>query len=160
MKAKKTLILTCVAGILLSSLLYFYSPQEVATHFNSKGVPNGWMSKNTCFLFWIITYLLMTALYLGIDGIIKKMPEKFRGLPEKKEEQTQIISRYVLTLGATCNVFFITLEVIVFKANMHLRPSLNMTVANTVIGIFTGYVIIWLILFLRKIRQFKRGENQ
>lgn len=153
MTSKKMLILTCLLGIGLTIILYFYSSESVAVHFNTQGIPNSWMNRNINLIFWIITYVFMTGLYLGIQYSFDKIPVKFFNIPnrsywlhpDRRKHTFSLTANIVFKLGVACNLFFISLELIIFKTNMQQGVQLNTSITNILIGIFLAYVILWMI---------------
>ncbi len=160
------LILTCVVGVLLSLLVYFYSPPRIAIHFNYQGFPNGWMNKNNNLILWIMLYLLITGLYLSINYFLKGTSTrlmKYSGKeislnPEEKEEKVWLISNHIFKLGATCNLFFIVLQLTIFRVNIHKEPRLNIATVNVIIGLFLFYITIWIVQLYKKIKRLQKGK--
>lgn len=164
MNSKKILLLTCFLGILLSFIYYLYSPDTVPTHFNTQGIPDSWIDKNSNLILWVGMYLVMTALFSLIPLIIRKTPLKYINLPnkqywlapEKKDNTIQNVSDMLFQFGAVLNIFFIVLRFIVFRAVSYREYKLNTTSMFILLGMYSLYIIWWLVKFYR---QFTRISN-
>lgn len=161
MNSKKVLLVTCLLGMLLSIICYFYSPEKVAIHFNAKGIADSWASKNINLILWIAVYSIMTGFFLSIPLILKKTPIKFINMPNKQywlaperiDHTVTIVSNMLYRIGAALNIFFIVLGFIGFRANLFEEVRLDNTVVYILLGIFSIFTIGWLIKFYS---QFKK----
>lgn len=69
MKSRKTLFITtilCLLPILMGIILYDQMPAQIATHFNSQGVPNGYSPKEFAVFGLPIFLAMMNLLVHGI----------------------------------------------------------------------------------------------
>ena len=72
--------------LLLVSVLqtaYYYQGLSgtVASHFNTAGKPDGWMSKGVSAGFDIGAILLIAMIFLGIEFMIPRIPDSLVNLP-------------------------------------------------------------------------------
>src|SRR5438552_3237464 len=87
---RKTSLPTMVFALLaVSAALYFSSlyaqlPDVMASHFNARGVPNGWQTKSAFFSVLVGVSVLAAVIGFGIPRIISVMPMELINLPNKR----------------------------------------------------------------------------
>src|SRR5437762_12723974 len=108
-------------------------PDQVATHFDANGHPNGWMSRAADLLF---TALLGGGLPLFISGIcfaIRFLPPVMINLPrrdywlapERRAETSDYIFRQSLWFGCLMVCFVGGIHLLVVAANQRSSPQLS-----------------------------------
>ena len=145
------------AVIAIAQCFYFYPllPDITASHFDSAGVPNGWMKKDTLIIF----YLGMMALLVVIFFFMPRFPSRIRNLPnkdywladERKEETNKYINSSTLRMGIATFVFLIYVMQLVFEANLKPEPILSGYIMWALVLYFI-FIAVWLFKFYRRFR--------
>lgn len=154
-------------GIFLAQTVYYYSalPEKMASHFNAAGEADGWMSKNSFFIFEGGILLLILAEFTLIPYLIKILPASLINLPNKdfwlaKERRTETfaaIGEYFEWFSILLLALFIAINQLVFRANLK-QENLSATAIWLILGAFFAFTIFWLVKFFRRFK-IKTYEN-
>ena len=80
---KLLFVLLAVGAAIYFSSLYAQLPEVVASHFNARGVPNGWQTKSAFFSVLIGVSVLAAMVGFGIPRLIMLLPPDYINLPNK-----------------------------------------------------------------------------
>jgi uncharacterized membrane protein len=140
------------------SSLYAQLPDVMASHFNARGVPNGWQTKSAFFSVLAGVSVLAAVVVFGIPILITALPPEFINLPnkrywlapERRAETMGFLNGYFAWFG--CALFTVILITINFaiQANLHPEQRPDVTPMFFVLAAFVGFAI------LGTIRIFKR----
>src|SRR5437879_2682995 len=120
--------LAAYAAVHFSSY-YSQLPDVVASHFNARGVANGWQTKSAFFAVFVGVSVLAAVIGFGIPRIISAMPPQLINLPNKNywlapdhlaETQT-FLNNYFAWFG--CAVFLIIILTFDYAIQSNLRPA-------------------------------------
>ena len=151
-------ILIFLFAIAVTQSIYFYPqmPDTVASHFDRRGIPNGWMSKQ---MFFTI-YLGIMAFMIVIFHLIPKFPKQLTNIPnrdywlapERREETVRYIDNVAPRLGIATMLLFIYVFQYAMEANLMPEPVLSGNVGWAII-LFIIFIVIWMFKFLRRFRK-------
>jgi uncharacterized membrane protein len=148
------LITTCLANIAFAFGTLPWMPERVAIHFDSNGVPNGFMSPTTTALLlsFIVGFVGVTILGCSLLGamIAKHMPEHFN-IPNREywlneENRPKTVRRmcsYVESVGVVTMLVILQVQWEIFKANQMVPPKLEGNNLHIVTGVLLGVIAVY-----------------
>jgi len=144
-------------------------PDVVASHFNARGVANGWQTKPAFFTVFVGVSVLAAVIGFGIPHIISVMPPQLINLPNKQywlapdqlAETQAFLNNYFEWFG--CAVFLIIILTFDYAIQSNLHPDNRPDVSRMwyILAGFLAFVAVWIIrLLARFLRtpQEKRGS--
>jgi uncharacterized membrane protein len=126
---KLVFVLLAVGAAFYFSSLYAQLPEVVASHFNARGVPNGWQTKSAFFSVVIGVSVLAAVLGFGIPRLIMLLPPEYINLPnkgywlapERRADTMDFLNGYFAWFG--CALFAVVLLTINFAVQANLHPD-------------------------------------
>lgn len=157
-------ILLFFALIAVAQSIYFYPqlPEITASHFNSAGNPDGWMSKQGLVLF----YLGMVAILLAIFFFIPRIPNRMKNLPnrdywlsgDREAETNEYINSSTLRIGIATIVLIVYVMQLVFEANLYKVPILSGSIFWALV-LYFAFIAIWLLKFYTRFRTIPKNTE-
>lgn len=134
-------------------------PAQVATHFNVRGEPDAWMSRNTHAAFQAGLALFITVVFAGLARFIDRLPARFINVPHReywfaparRTASLQAVAALLYTIGCATLGFFMFMFHHVHRANLS-GGRLELELMPLIIGQFLlviGLVVIGLFRFRR-----------
>ena len=149
-----------LAGYAAIHFASYYSqlPDVVASHFNARGVANGWQTKSAFFAVFVGVSVLAAVIGFGIPRIISAMPPQLINLPNKNywlapdhlaETQT-FLNNYFAWFG--CAVFLIIILTFDYAIQSNLRPENRPDISRMwyILAGFLAFVAVWIIRLLAR----------
>ena len=151
------LIVTCFFIISTSGTL----PERVASHFDSAGAPNDYMTRDGYRVFMLafgIGFpLLMVMLISWLPRLapnLTNIPNRAYWLaPERRETTFAVLSAYALWLGCLLTIFLGGVHWLVVRANAVSPPRLENGPFLALLGAFFVALIVWIFLLVRQFRK-------
>lgn len=156
-------VFVVVAGL---AALYFWStyaqlPDVVASHFNARGVPNGWQPKSLFFEFFAGAVAIAGFLTFGIPAIFSKMPVSVINLPhkeywlapERKPETLALLNRSFAWFG--CAVLLVVTTAVNYAIGQNLHPGGPLG-AVLLLSVLAGFLVFVFASSIRMLRHFSR----
>jgi uncharacterized membrane protein len=145
-------VLAAGAAIYFSSY-YAQMPEVVASHFNGRGMPNGWQTKSAFFGLFVAVSVLAAVVGFGIPRIIASLPPQLINLPNKRywlapehlAETQEFLCAYFAWFG--CAVFLVMILTFDYAIQSNLHPENPPDVSRMwyILAGFLGFIIVWMI---------------
>lgn len=159
MKTTRWLLAVPLLVVLIQIIAFHpFLPDEVASHFDAAGHPNGWSSKSGFFLTILAVVLVITVLFWGLSAGIRKLPARALSLPrkdywmapERRDETFDFLGRQLAFFGFATGWFFVVILQLTIHANMAQDKHLDTTFFLVFLGIYLAFTIGWVVGFLLK----------
>ena len=154
--------------IVLATLaaVYFWSnysqlPDVVASHFDARGVANGWQSKSAFFAFFAGAVAISAFLTFGIPAIFSKIPVKLINLPhkeywlapERKSESLALLNRSFAWFG--CAVLLVAITAVNYAIGRNLHPEARWDTL-LLLCVLVGFLVFAISSSIRMLAHFSR----
>lgn len=160
------LFLAMAAGIYF--LLYYpLLPDVVASHFNARGIANGWQSKPVFFGFFAGASMIGVFLAFGMPWLIGRMPVELVNLPNKTywlgPEHVKATNEFLATWFAWfgCATFAVILFTFRYAVQSNLHPENRpdpSAIIYPLLG-FGAFSILAVVSILVRFSKLPSGEN-
>lgn len=153
-------VLEAGAAIYFSSY-YAQLPDVVASHFNGRGVPNGWQSKPAFFALFVAMNVLAAVIGFAIPRLISAVPPQLINLPNKRywlapehvAETMNFLRAYFAWFG--CAVFLVMVLTFDYAIQSNLHPD-NRPDPSRMWYILAGFFAFMIVWIVRMFTQFGR----
>lgn len=134
------------------SLYYSQLPDVLASHFNGRGVPNGWQSKPAFFMLLVGVGVLAAAVGFGIPRMIAVLPPQLINFPNKHywlapehlAETMESLKAYFAWFG--CAVFLMVMLTFDYAIQSNLHPDNRPDASRMwyILGGFLVFTVVWI----------------
>ena len=160
------LLLAIFAGIYFASY-YALLPDLVASHFNARGLPNGWQSKPLFFGFFLGASAIGVFLVFGVPWLVRRMPIEMVNLPNKSywfgPEQLKATNEFLASWFAWlgCASFVVILLTFNYAVQSNLHPDQRPDPSRISYPLlaFGAFTILWVIRALVRFGNAPRNGN-
>jgi uncharacterized membrane protein len=137
---------------------YSQLPNVVASHFNGRGVANGWQTKSSFFTIFVGVSVLAAVIGFGIPRIIAAVPPQLINLPNKQywlsperlAETRAFLNAYFAWFG--CAVFLLIILTFDYAIQSNLHPENRPDVSRMwyILAGFLSFVVVGTIRTMAK----------
>jgi uncharacterized membrane protein len=157
---RKLLISVFVTNLALMLVSLLMLPDQVAIHFGSGGVPNGWASKCTHALILLLIEVPVFALFMSAGRLVLRFPQKWISLPNKdywlrQENRAELEARFTALMhefGVVLFVFLFAVGLLTLDANLSDPVRLNEALFLALFVAYMLYVVSWLVKLVRRLK--------
>ena len=133
--------------------LYPHLSGVVASHFDGRGVPNGWETKQAFFGVFVAITVLCVLIGFGLTSIIGAVPIQLINLPNKRywlapEQRANTLEWLKAYFGwFACGIYVVLIVAFDYAAQSNLHPDHPPSPARMsyVLAGFLAFVITWLV---------------
>ena len=151
-------ILTILIILAVFQCAYYYGklPATMASHFNAAGEPDGWMSRESFIMIYLITFLFLSVGLSIMPALLNCTPTSWISLPkrdywlspERKEMTINTIKQKMGWFSSITMLFFLFLFEMAFRVNLTNEPRLPTEQTWILLIVYLLAIVIWLVSFM------------
>jgi len=150
---KLIFVLLVLYAVVHFSNNYSQLPAVVASHFNARGMPNGWQTKQAFFVVFAVVSFLIVFVAFGIPRLISALPPQLINLPNKQywlapqnlAETRAFLETQFAWFGCAVYVVIILAFDFAIQSNLHPENPPNPNRIWYILGAFLVFVPLWII---------------
>jgi uncharacterized membrane protein len=147
------------------SAYYSQLPDVVASHFNGRGVPNGWQTKSAFFGVFAGVSVLAAVIGFGIPRIIAALPPQLINLPNKAywlapdhlAATMEFLKNFFAWFG--CAIFVVIIVTFDYAIQSNLHPD-NRPDISRMWYFLAGFLVFVVVSIARMFIRFGRPPQQ
>lgn len=144
--------------------IYPQLPSVVASHFDARGIANGWETKQTFFGVFAALTLLSAVFVFGLPKIIAAMPARWINLPnkeywlapEQRPATMEFLSVWLAWFGCAVYAVIIAAFHYAVLVNLSAPQGINPARLSFALACFGVFAIFWTIRLWVRFRRFPR----
>ena len=156
-----------VCTVILAAWFWPRLPQQVATHFDAAGQPDGWMSRLGFVAMMLGIQFGTAAFFIAIGWCSWYLPESMLNIPnreywlaeERRAETLADSNRLLAWVAAATSMFMLLLFFMTFQANVDGR-GLNSVAFWIAITVYLFFVIGGALVHVRKYHRVPLAEQK
>jgi ABC-type Fe3+ transport system permease subunit len=142
-------------------------PERVATHFDWRGQPNGWMSSQGYLDFIAVFGLVFPVFPAAMCLLLRFLSDSVINIPhrdywlatERRGETAGYLFRHALWLGSMMSGLTIVLHQMTVEANRQVPPQLSSAIWGYLVVFLIG-IFLWVFALVRHFRLPKADSQQ
>jgi len=151
-------VVLAVGAAVYFSSYYPQLPDVVASHFNGRGVANGWQSKPAFFGFFVAMSVLAAGVGFGIPRMIATLPPQLINLPNKRywlapehlAETMEFLGAYFAWFGCAVLLIMILSFDYAIQSNLHPNNRPDISRMWYILAGFSAFLVLWIArMFMR-----------
>lgn len=154
-----------VASIAISAPLL---PEKVATHFDTNGQPNDWMSRSTHLILMSVFGLSFPLFVILVCRTARFLPGSAINIPnraywlseERRQESTEYLFRHSIWLGCLGMAFITALHWVVVASNRRQPVELPGAWIMCTAGVFLAGTALWVVCLYRRFRTPDKADDK
>jgi uncharacterized membrane protein len=155
---KRIFILLMVFAAMQTFYYYSKLPENLATHYNAAGRPNGWSSKDVFFAMYFGMIGLLALIFYLLPNYLMRLPVSMINLPGKdywlepsrREDTVGYIKEQMLQLGNATLAFMILLFQLIIDANMKSSAQISTETMWIILGAYLLFTAVWTTRFIMR----------
>lgn len=139
--------------LVLAQSLYYYPrlPLTVASHFDAAGQANGWSTRTLFFLMQLSVAALVTAIFLGIPLLLRRVPTSLFNLfnkeywlaPDRRPTTIADLENRCSWFGVATITFLLVIFQLAIAANLESNHRLAHRVVWPMLAAYVVVVLYW-----------------
>lgn len=155
-----------LVSVLRVAWYYGRLPQTVASHFDSSGIPDGWMGRGAFAAVNVaatgvaaVLMLLMYAVFAKAPFAIMNIPKRqYWTAPQRQELTRRILTGFALRFGIALLAFLEIVGLLVTRANLQPEPRMSAAIWPC-LAVFLAFVIIQVIWMIWRFYRIPPGDG-
>ena len=127
-------ILSWLGALAFLLYTYYYLPEQIAIHYNSQGVPDNFLSRET-FFYVVAAFIILLNLFLSLIGrMLLNFPDELLFIPnrnywlanaESREKLLFLLRNWINSLATILNFYIMAMLFITLRLHTNQRVFLS-----------------------------------